>query len=115
MKRFLLSVLATVLATAAALPAAAADNTSNMKGMPMGKAEAAKTGQATGVVTGVDDKMGMVTIKHGPIPAVGWPAMTMSFKAMPTTLLKGVKAGDNVAFDVKVQGSSNEITALKKQ
>lgn len=40
--------------------------------------------------------------------------MAMSFKAMPTTLLKGVNAGDKVAFDVKVQESSNEITALKK-
>ena len=81
----------------------------------MGKAEAAKTGQATGVVTGLDDKMGMVTIKHGPIPGVGWPAMTMSFKAMPARLLKGVKAGDKVAFTVKVKGQENEVTALRKQ
>jgi Cu(I)/Ag(I) efflux system protein CusF len=114
MKRILPTVLATALA-AAALPAAAADNMPNMNGMPTGKAEAAKTGQATGVVTGVDDKMGMVTIKHGPVPGVGWPAMTMSFKAMPVTLLKGVKAGDKVAFTVKVKGQDNEVTALRKQ
>lgn len=76
MDRFLPPALATILATAAALPAAAADNMSNIKGMPMGKAEAAKTGQATGVVTGVDDKMGMVTIKHARSQPSGgrrWP------------------------------------------
>jgi Cu(I)/Ag(I) efflux system protein CusF len=115
MKPFLPTVLAAALAAALALPAAAADNMANMKGMPMGKPDAAKTGHATGVVTGVDAKMAMVTIKHGAIPSVGWPAMTMSFKATPATLLKGVKAGDKVAFTVKVKGQDNEVTALRKQ
>jgi Cu(I)/Ag(I) efflux system protein CusF len=101
-------------AVAIAAPAFAADM-SNMKGMAMSPAGAAKTGHATGVVTAVDTKANTVTIKHGPIAAVGWPAMTMTFKANPPTLASTVKAGDKVAFDVKVQGSSNEVTAIHKQ
>lgn len=115
MKRFYLSTVAAVLTAAFALPAAAADNMPNMKGMPMGKADGAKTGQATGVVTGLDPKAGTVTIKHGAIPAVGWPAMTMTFKATSGALLKGVKPGEKVAFTVRVKGQDNEVTALRKR
>ncbi|CAN7583765.1 copper-binding protein [Phenylobacterium sp. LjRoot225] len=86
----------------------------DMKGMARSPA-AAKTGHATGVVTAVDSKAKTVTIKHGPIPAMGWPAMTMTFKANPPVLASAVKAGDKVSFDVKVQGSSNEVTAIRKQ
>jgi Cu(I)/Ag(I) efflux system protein CusF len=114
MKRFSLSAAAAALAIALAAPAMGADNMANMKGMPMTSA-AAKTGKASGVVTGIDSEARSVTIKHGAIPAVGWPAMTMTFKATPASLLKGVKTGDKVDFTVKVQGQDNEVTALHKQ
>jgi Cu(I)/Ag(I) efflux system membrane fusion protein len=39
-----------------------------------------------------------VTISHGPIPAVPWPAMTMQFKLAAPALAQGVKVGDRVAF-----------------
>jgi len=70
MKAFYLSVAAALFAA----PAMAADTMANMKGMPMASA-AAKTGKASGVVTGVDSKAETVTIKHGPIPTVGWPVI----------------------------------------
>ena len=114
MKRLYLSAAAAILAAVFAAPAMAADTMANMKGMAMASA-AAKTGKASGVVTGVDSKAETVTIKHGPIPAVGWPAMTMTFKAMPAALLKGVKSGDKVDFTVKVQGQDNEVTALHRK
>jgi Cu(I)/Ag(I) efflux system protein CusF len=116
MKRLYVTVAALTLAASLAAPALAAEDMSQMSDMKdMPAAAPAKTAHATGVVTGVDGKAGTITIHHGPIPAVGWPAMTMTFKATPTALLKGVKAGDKVAFNVKIQGSSNEITALKKE
>ncbi|MDB5929262.1 MAG: secretion protein HlyD [Polaromonas sp.] len=42
----------------------------------------------------------MLTLSHGPIPALKWGAMTMDFKA-PTTqaLPPGLKAGDRVGFE----------------
>lgn len=39
-----------------------------------------------------------VTISHGPIPTVPWPAMTMQFKLAKPALAQGVKVGDRVAF-----------------
>jgi len=38
-----------------------------------------------------------ITLSHGPVPAIGWPAMTMAFRADPM-LLKGLKPGDQVSF-----------------
>ena len=39
-----------------------------------------------------------ITISHDPVPAIGWPAMTMTFRLEPPTLAKGFKVGDRVAF-----------------
>lgn len=39
-----------------------------------------------------------VTLSHQPIPAIGWPAMTMTFRLADPALAQGVKVGDRVAF-----------------
>jgi Cu(I)/Ag(I) efflux system periplasmic protein CusF len=91
--------------------AAAAQDMSIMKGMPM--APAAKHGQGTGVIRSIDAKAGTVTIQHGPIPGVGWPAMTMTFTAKPATLLKGLKVGQTIDFDCTVRGTAAEVTAVR--
>jgi Cu(I)/Ag(I) efflux system protein CusF len=91
--------------------AAAADDMSNMKGMSA--APAAKHGQGTGVIKAIDAKAGTLTIQHGPIPAVSWPAMTMTFKAKPATLLTGLKAGQTIGFDTTVRGMDADITAVR--
>ncbi len=39
-----------------------------------------------------------VTLSHQPVPAIGWPAMTMTFKLADPLLAQGVKVGDRVAF-----------------
>jgi Cu(I)/Ag(I) efflux system membrane fusion protein len=39
-----------------------------------------------------------ITFSHEPVPAIGWPAMTMTFKLEPPTLAKGLKVGDRAAF-----------------
>jgi Cu(I)/Ag(I) efflux system protein CusF len=74
---------------------------------------AAKTGQGSGVVKKIDAKAGQVTLHHGPLPALGWPAMTMDFKAQPQ-LLEGVKSGQKVKFTA-VDGKTPEITAISPQ
>ncbi|MDI7776535.1 copper-binding protein [Asticcacaulis sp. EMRT-3] len=95
----------------AAAPLALADDMNGMAGMSM-SAVAVKTGKGVGTITAIDIKAGKLTIQHGPIPAVGWPAMTMAFKATPATLLKMVKVGQKIAFDVKVTGMVGEVTAI---
>ena len=69
---------------------------------------------ATGIITAVDEVAGTVTIEHEAIPAIDWPAMTMGFKAAPE-VLTGVKAGDKVSFDLKLQNGSGEVTSIKQQ
>ena len=106
---------ATNLVLAAALTlglgsAALAQSGGSMPGMPM-KA-GVKHGQGTGVIKAIDEKAGSLVLQHGPIPAVSWPAMTMTFKAKPV-LLKGLKAGQTVDFDCDVTGMSAEVTAIR--
>lgn len=88
--------------------AATADAMSNME-MPV----ASKMGKGSGTVTAVDAVAGKITLDHGAIPAVGWPAMKMGFSAK-ADLLKGVAVGDKVDFDLTVSGSAGEVTAIRK-
>jgi Cu(I)/Ag(I) efflux system protein CusF len=78
----------------------------------MTAATTAKTGKGTGAIKAIDPVAGTVTIRHGPIPAVGWPAMTRTFKAKPVALLSGRKVGENISFDARVMGASAEVTAV---
>jgi Cu(I)/Ag(I) efflux system membrane fusion protein len=39
-----------------------------------------------------------VTLSHQPVPAIGWPAMTMQFRIEDPALVRGVKVGDREAF-----------------
>jgi Cu(I)/Ag(I) efflux system protein CusF len=122
MKRIVLSVIAFALAgglaacsrkptTEAKAPASTASG-SDMSGMAM--PADAKMAKGTGTVTAVDTKAGTVTIDHAPIPEANWPAMKMSFKASPE-VAKQVKAGDKVAFDLKLADGGGEVTAIRKQ
>lgn len=84
--------------------------------MPMaeGAASAARgMAKGEGEVTAIDKTAGTITIKHEEIPEAGWPAMTMAFKANPPTLLDQVKVGDQVRFNLKLDG--NEITAVQRK
>ena len=101
--------------TLATSSAALAQGTSNMGGMPMSSTPSAKHGQGTGVIKAIDAKAGTLTIQHGPIPAVSWPAMTMTFKAKPATLLKGLKVGQTIGFDTTVRGMDADVTAARPQ
>ena len=84
-----------------------------MKGMSM-PASTTKTGKGTGVITEIYVKAGAITIKHQPIAALGWPAMTMSFKATPPSVLKGLKVGQKIGFDANQGSGLPEITAVRK-
>ena len=44
-----------------------------------------------------------ITFSHEPVPTLGWPAMTMTFKLGSPALAKGVKVGDRVVFGFEQQ------------
>lgn len=70
--------------------------------------------QAEGTVDGVDASTGTVSINHGPVKTLQWPAMTMEFKLANDALLKGLKPGAAVAFEfVERQPGEWVITGIK--
>jgi Cu(I)/Ag(I) efflux system protein CusF len=69
-----------------------------------------KTVEGAGVIEGVSAKDGTITLHHGPIAALKWPAMTMTFKASPD-VLKTAKKGQKVKFTLKPD--DNEIVAVQ--
>lgn len=101
-------------ATAATNSAASSANMSgDMSGIAMSAGTVVKKGKGAGTVTAIDKAAGKITLAHGPIPEVGWPAMTMAFTASPA-LLDNVAVGDEVAFDLTLKGNAGEITAISK-
>jgi Cu(I)/Ag(I) efflux system periplasmic protein CusF len=113
MKAHLLALVTILSFTAVQAAAAqpAAQPMADMKGM---SASATKTGKGTGVITEIDAKAGTLTIKHQPIVSLGWPAMTMGFKAKPAALLKGLKVGQKIGFDANQGSGLPEVTAIRK-
>ena len=80
----------------------------------MDMSAASKTGSSSGKVTELDKAGGKITIEHGPIPAVGWPEMTMGFKADPK-LISDLAVGDQVEFTLSLKGNDGTVTAIAKQ
>ncbi len=80
----------------------------NMPGMPMPEASDGKMNMqvhhATGVVTKVDPDAGRITISHGPIQTIPWPAMTMGFPVKDRKMLDAVTVGEKVDFDLAPTG-----------
>ena len=92
-----------------------ADNGMDMKGMDMKgmNMEAPPvTHSGTGTVKKIDAAKRVVTLAHGPIASLRWPAMTMSFELKDAALAKGIKAGDAVDFELVRSQDSYVITRL---
>jgi len=70
--------------------------------------------QAQGTVDSVDAQAGTVTLNHGPVASLKWPAMTMEFKAANPALLKSLQAGARLDFEfVERQPGEWVITSVK--
>jgi Cu(I)/Ag(I) efflux system protein CusF len=88
----------------------------DMKGMD--KMQSDKKGQAqvhngTGTVSKVDKTKGSITIAHGPVASMNWPAMSMSFKVKDKALLDKAKQGDKVDFSFVQSGKDYVVTQIK--
>ena len=70
--------------------------------------------QAQGTVDSIDVQAGTMSLNHGPVASLKWPAMTMKFKAANESLLKGLKPGAKVAIEfVERQPGEWVITSVK--
>jgi Cu/Ag efflux protein CusF len=68
---------------------------------------------ADGEVRKVDKDAGKLTIKHGPIPSVDMPPMTMVFRVKEPGMLDKVKAGDKIKFDAEKIGGAYTVTKIE--
>ena len=70
--------------------------------------------QAKGIVESKDINSGIISLNHGPIDSLKWPAMTMMFKVSTNSLLQAIKVGEMVEFEF-VERSKGEwvITHIK--
>jgi Cu(I)/Ag(I) efflux system periplasmic protein CusF len=88
-----------------------------MADMPMNTTTPAVTGPITAVgkVTAIDAAAGKITLDHQAIPAVNWDAMTMQFTATDPIMLKDLKVGDTVQFELKSAAEKTLIVKIQKQ
>ena len=120
----LMSLLALPLALAAC---DSGQDTAQMNDMPMAENEmmdgedmpmmepgsGMQTASAEGTVTAIDAEAGTITVDHGPVPAIEWPAMTMAFEA-DEQLRSEVSVGEGIAFEFRTGSEGNVITSITK-
>ncbi|MGD9812394.1 MAG: efflux RND transporter periplasmic adaptor subunit, partial [Sphingobium sp.] len=79
---------------------------------PAGKQAAAAGYRATGVIESITARS--VTLRHGPVPALKWPAMTMTFATNGPAQLRGFKRGDKVTIRFEQKDGGPRITEITK-
>lgn len=98
--------------TVAALPAMAADEQK-----PHGDGHKMESGSEAmhagrGKVVSVDAVAGTVKLTHDPIKSLKWPKMTMDFKAHDPAMLKDLKPGAVVDFELMKMGGGYHIMKI---
>ena len=71
--------------------------------------------KASGTVQKIDAAKGTVTLAHGPVKSLNWPAMTMPFAVKDKALLDKLKAGAKVEFTFVQSGKDFVVTQIKGQ
>ncbi|MDD5365079.1 MAG: efflux RND transporter periplasmic adaptor subunit [Gallionellaceae bacterium] len=67
----------------------------------------------TARIVAADAGSGALTMQHDPIPALKWPAMTMDFEVRDKAILKGLKKGEAVEFDMVKESGDFTVTAIR--
>ena len=87
--------------------------TENRQGPPATTApQAGAIHSASGEVTAMDGDQ--VTISHGRVQSLGWPVMTMTFRAGSPEMAGRVSVGDRVSFSFRQDGAGYTLTSLSK-
>jgi Cu(I)/Ag(I) efflux system periplasmic protein CusF len=93
------SVLAQIKPVAPAVPSGA----SAPKAVPM----------ADGEIRRINKAAGTMTLRHGPIPNLNMPAMTMDYKVANPKFLDAFRPGDKVRFTADRIGDDYTVTRLE--
>lgn len=76
-------------------------------------ASPAEGAMSEGEVRKVDLDAKKITLRHGPIPNIDMPPMTMVFQVRDPALLQGIKAGDKVRFSAEKIGGTYTVTGIE--
>lgn len=104
-KLLVAALTAVFAATSVAVPAAMAHEGEVHAPVP-------QAAEGKGTVKAIDAKAGTITIAHGPMPALKWPAMTMKFKVENTSVLKDVTVGKKIHFVLKNVGGKPVVSQI---
>lgn len=74
---------------------------------------AAQGAMADGEIRKVDMDAQKLTIKHGPVPSMDMPPMTMVYRVKDPAMLGKVKQGDKVKFDAEKVGGQYVVTRIE--
>jgi len=80
---------------------------------PSPPTKAASAAMSEGEVRKVDKAAGRITLKHGPVPSIDMPPMTMVFVAEDPAMLDRVKVGDRVRFAADKVGDVYRVTRIE--
>ena len=77
------------------------------------QAQSSQAHHASGVVKAVNLEKGTVSIAHGPVASLNWPAMTMSFVAAERKILDKLQPGTKVEIEFVQEGARYTITSIR--
>lgn len=80
---------------------------------PAGAAEAATTSLTEAEVRRIDKEAKKITLRHGAIPNLDMPPMTMVFQVTDAALLDHVKVGDKVRFAAEKREGAFTVTRIE--
>ena len=110
MTKKMLLAFAAALSLGAAAPAFAHEGHNHAA-----QAQVPQSAEGVGVVRAIDTRNNRITIAHEPIPALGWPSMTMAFPLHSADLLTGVAVGNRVNFTLVNHNGQPMVSALAVQ
>jgi len=95
------------------------DAESNLKAALSGFGPGAAAGgpvthRGDGSIDAVDPARSTVTLSHGPIASLKWPAMTMDFRVKDPALMRTLKPGQNVDFEFVDSGGGEYLIVRAK-
>jgi len=61
----------------------------------------------------IDAAGGRVTLRHGPIPSLDMPGMTMQFQVKDAALLQGLKEGSRIRFAAEKINGQYTVTVIQ--
>jgi Cu/Ag efflux protein CusF len=109
MKAKLVAAALAAIATSLSTIATAAESGG---GSPKEAMEHVKPYKLRGVVNSVDRNAARANITHDGLPSLKWPKMKINFKAHDAALLKDLKPGMRVDFEIEKMGEEYYITRI---